>query len=267
VLSGARATRAARAPSGSVAGGSHGGGRLTGQRGACGLLSNAAGASSGAGLPQPRAGVSTPGRTPEACRVSCTRMVRLSARLSALCQCGGWYGVAARLPLRLCRAAKHCLDMQGPSPRIHPRWGALRVRYKASFRPGQASIVALQNRSRPSPTGGAQKARASLDRTCRAPPAGNCLAGKMPQARPARPKRAAPVALPLVAAPLPAWRCCRWRGGRVPACPPPRLAAGARGLARAAPAASAGLARCARHGRGRRLSGSRGRIIAFVQAG
>lgn len=53
-------------------------------------------------------------------------------------------------------AARHCLHMQGPSPRIHPRWGALRVRNKASFRPGQASIVAPQNRSRPSPAGGAQ---------------------------------------------------------------------------------------------------------------
>ena len=49
--------------------------------------------------------------------------VHQSAPLSAACQCGGWCGVAARLPLRLCRAARHWFPMQGQEPPHSPPLG------------------------------------------------------------------------------------------------------------------------------------------------
>ena len=73
----------AGAPAGSVAGGSHGGGRPTGQRGAYAVAAAVVEAGGGAGRPRPRAGVPAPGRAPEACRVSYTRTVRLSAQPAA----------------------------------------------------------------------------------------------------------------------------------------------------------------------------------------
>ena len=54
----------------------------------------------GAGLPRPRAGVPAPGRAPEACRVSYTRMVRQSAQPPADRSRQRWCSVALACPRR-----------------------------------------------------------------------------------------------------------------------------------------------------------------------
>jgi len=64
-----------------------------------------------------RAGRPAPGRGAMACRRCYTPAVRLSARLSAACHRSGWYPVAAGLPLRLCRAARHCWRSWGSAPK------------------------------------------------------------------------------------------------------------------------------------------------------
>ena len=110
----------------------------------CGRRSAGAGAD---GLSRSRYGASAAGalagRPPRAVRAGGRRRglhpavrlaVRLSARRSAACQrsaSGPRLLLRSRsgagLPLRLCRAARHCSRALGETPQ-HPRWGALRVR-------------------------------------------------------------------------------------------------------------------------------------------
>jgi len=177
-------------------------------------------------------------------------------------QCGGWCGVAARLPPLLAGLPGTLSSCRGRAPAYTPP-GARgtppprKVQGLFPARPRARSRAAEPVKAEPCGWR-AKSARASLDRTCRAPPAGDCLARKMPPAQASQTTAGrAPVALPLVAARLPtsaaasgrrallaAWRHVRPRCWHTPL---PRLAGGAGrrhrgGLARAATPAQSGCA-------------------------